>query len=73
MCEKIKFNPEEIEQLHEEAVQKRQELKKEGLHPRFVYEEERFEFVMEYVRGADPASSERQQKWLKKIKAEIRK
>lgn len=68
----ITFSAEEIEVLRLEARWARAKLQGDGLHPRRVYEEERYEFVTEYMRGAEPAGSVKQQRWMRKIKRELR-
>jgi hypothetical protein len=68
----ISFTGTEILWLREQAEKKRTALKTADLHPKRVYEEDRLEFVWEYMRGAEPASHEKQQRWLKRIKRECR-
>lgn len=36
------------------------------------YEESRWAFVSEYARGADPCERPKQQRWLERIKNEVR-
>jgi hypothetical protein len=67
----IEFSAEEIETLRIEAERATATWKDAGVFPRRVYEVERYEFVHEYARGADPATHEKQQRWLKNIKAEL--
>jgi hypothetical protein len=69
---KIVFSPAEIKVLRLAAERKGAELMAAGLHPKKVYEEERLEFVTEYMRGAEPASSRKKQAWLRRIKREVR-
>ena len=71
--ERISFTAEELEYLRTDAAAVRAWLSEHGLHPRRVYEEDRLEFVTEYMRGAEPATREKQQKWLKQIKKEVRR
>ena len=70
---KIDFTAEELELLRSEAAAVRAHLNEHGLHPRRVYEEDRLEFVTEYMRGAEPASSVKQQRWLRRIKQECKR
>lgn len=68
---KIIFTEEEIAILRGDAEKARARLVSDGIHPMRIYEEEQYEFVTEYMRGADPSSSEKQQAWLKKIKKNL--
>ncbi len=67
---RIEFNSAEIEILRAEAEEARALRIHAGMRIE-SYQEKRLKFVSDYMRGAEPATREKQQRWLKKIKAEL--
>jgi hypothetical protein len=68
---KIVFSQLEIDWLRIRAEKKRAELYQAKLYPHKVFEENRYEFVREYMRGANPCGTPKEQAWLKKIRKEL--
>jgi hypothetical protein len=67
----IAFTPSELELLRTSAelalaFRVRMRIRSES------WPEKRYEFVRDYMRGAEPATHEKQQRWLKRIKKECR-
>lgn len=73
-CEiKIIFTESELEILRHEADKARANWKAAGVFPKRIYEVERYEFLIEHMRGVEPATHKKQQAWLKKIKLEVKR
>ena len=68
---KIVFTSDDLTLLQQEAQAVRASWQSADLYPSNIYEEQRARIVDDYLRGAQPCNSEKQQAWLRRIKKEL--